>query len=53
MKMLQSRRKVCPQCEDRNAKLSALRKRLDYFWMALLFFPYRCRMCGIRFRRFV
>lgn len=52
MKITQWIRKVCPNCGERDTRRSARCKRLDYFLMALLFFPYRCRTCGIRFRRF-
>jgi hypothetical protein len=52
MLSLRGRGKVCPGCGDRNTRLSTRRKRFDYFLMALLFLPYRCRTCGRRFWRF-
>ena len=49
MKLLQGNRKVCPHCGDWDTRLSRQRKLLDYFLMAFLFWPYRCRTCYRRF----
>jgi hypothetical protein len=52
MNVRQWRRKACPECGWEDTRLSSRRKLLDYFLMPFLIFPYRCRACGIRFRRF-
>ncbi len=52
MKVLQGRMKVCPNCRDRDTRLSTRRSWLDYLLMAILILPYRCRTCGRRFWRF-
>lgn len=49
MKILQRRRKVCPECGWPDTRPSTQRSSLDYFLMAFLIFPYRCRSCGERF----
>jgi predicted RNA-binding Zn-ribbon protein involved in translation (DUF1610 family) len=49
MQILQGRRKACPQCGERDTRLSTRRNWLDYFLMVFLILPYRCRTCGTRF----
>jgi hypothetical protein len=52
MKILQRRRKVCPQCWSLDTRPSTRRHRLEYLLRVLLICPYRCRTCGKRFWRF-
>jgi hypothetical protein len=52
VKILQGRRKVCPECGWQDTRLSARRNRLEHFLAVFLIFPYRCRSCGERFWRF-
>jgi hypothetical protein len=51
MKTLQRKEKICPNCGMQDTRLSR-RKLFDYFLIAFLLWPYRCRVCGIRFWRF-
>ncbi len=52
MKILQRRRKVCPECGWQDTRLSARRNWLERFLTVFLMFPYRCRSCGERFWAF-
>jgi hypothetical protein len=52
MKILQRRRKVCPECGCQDTRPSARRNWLEHFLMVFLIAPYRCRSCGERFWRF-
>jgi hypothetical protein len=52
MKTVSIRGKVCPYCASQDTRRSR-RNLLEFLLMAFLMWPYRCRVCGIRFWRFV
>lgn len=52
MKILQRRRKACPQCGWQDIRPSTRRNWLEHFLTVFLIRPYRCRTCGERFWRF-
>ncbi len=51
MKARASSGKICPDCGSQYTRRSR-RNPLEFFLMVLLIWPYRCRVCGIRFWRF-
>jgi hypothetical protein len=42
----------CPGCGWRNVRLSHTRTVIDSALSMFSIFPFRCRSCGIRFRRY-
>jgi hypothetical protein len=51
VKTMVSNGKTCPNCCSQDTRRSR-RKLIEFSLMIFLMFPYRCRVCGIRFWRF-